>query len=288
MVWFDQLKNPKLKRQSKAGATSSTPDDLVRKCKKCGALEEKEKLVKNLYVCSECGHHYRLTAIERVFTLFDEKGLEIQDERWFSSDPLSFEDKKPYAERLKENFEKYGRTDGTIWGQGRIHEVPLVFAVMDFFFMGGSMGAVTGEKIAGAFNLAEEKKLPIIVVSASGGARMQEGLVSLMQMAKVLAARERYSRVGRPYLSLMTDPTTGGVAASFATQGDLNLCEPQALIGFAGPRVIEQTINQELPEGFQRAEFLLQHGQIDRIIPRHQLREEISTLLKLLTPGPGE
>ena len=202
---------------------------------------------------------------------------------YLSNDPLEFSDKMSYKERLVKAKSKTGRTDGTICGIGKINGQDVAMAVMDFHFMGGSMGVVTGEKIALAMDLGLEKKIPVIVVSCSGGARMQEGILSLMQMAKTSATRKRLKQAGIPYISVLTDPTTGGCAASFSMLGDINIAEPKALIGFAGPRVIEQSIRQTLPEGFQRSEFLLEHGFIDRIVARKDMKEELSFFIRMFS-----
>lgn len=279
MGWFETVKSPKLKRVKKG--SSSTPSGLWKKCSNCGEIVQSNKLEESFQVCPYCDHHFRLSAEERLKLILDEGSFEPFGEDLTTVDPLSFVDKKSYKDRLTEAYEKSGQHDGTYCGLGKINGKPVSLAVMNFQFMGGSMGVVTGEKIAFAMDQAFERKIPCLVVCCSGGARMQEGILSLMQMAKTSASRQRLKNAGIPYISLLTDPTTGGVAASFAMLGDVNLAEPKALIGFAGPRVIEQSIRQTLPEGFQRSEFLEEHGFVDRIVHRHQLKDELSFFVNL-------
>jgi acetyl-CoA carboxylase carboxyl transferase subunit beta len=279
MGWFNSVRNPKIKNAKKQ--SNNNPVGLWKKCISCGEILQTERLDSNLQVCPFCDHHYRLTAEDRINTFIDsgtfrEFGADLE-----TKNPLSFQDKISYNDRLNKAYAKTGKKDGTVCGFGKIESTPVVIAVMDFNFMGGSMGVVTGEKIALAMDLALEKKVPCIVVTCSGGARMQEGLLSLMQMGKTSASRKRLKDAGIPYISLLTDPTTGGCAASFSIQGDINIAEPKALIGFAGPRVIEQSIRQTLPEGFQRSEFLLEHGFVDRIIHRKNLKSELSFFVKM-------
>lgn len=278
--WFEGVQNPKIKVQKRAGGR--TPDGMWKKCSSCGEILQSSKLEELHQVCPYCDHHFRLSALDRLQLILDDNTFIPSLEEIGSSDPLSFTDKKPYQERLAEIYEKTQLKDGTFCGVGKIEGRDVALAVMNFEFMGGSMGVATGEKVAHVMDIAFEKKIPCIVVSASGGARMQEGILSLMQMGKTSAARQRLKNAGIPYISVLTDPTTGGVAASFAMLGDVNLAEPKALIGFAGPRVIEQSIRQTLPEGFQRAEFLEEHGFIDRIIHRHHLKAELSFFVKTL------
>lgn len=280
MGWFESVKSPKLKAYKKQA--TNTPTGLWRKCSNCSEILQNSKLEENAQVCPYCDHHFRLSALERVSLLIDEGSFHLFGEYLGSNDPLKFVDKKPYSERLKEAYQKTGLTDGTFSGHGKINGKEVALAVMNFDFMGGSMGVVTGEKVALAMDYALAKRVPCIVVSCSGGARMQEGILSLMQMAKTSAVRQRLRNEGIPYISILTDPTTGGVAASFAMVGDVNLAEPKALIGFAGPRVIEQSIRQTLPEGFQRSEFLHEHGMVDRIVHRHQLKDELSFFINHL------
>lgn len=279
MGWFNNVENPKIKSQKKV--QSNTPTGIWKKCVSCSEIIQHTKLVANQNVCPLCDHHYRLNAQERINLLLDDESFIELGQDLATKNPLSFEDKKSYEERLKLAYDKTGRTDGTLAGHGLIDGREIAVAIMDFSFMGGSMGVVTGEKIALAMDYGAENNVPVLVLSCSGGARMQEGILSLMQMAKTSAARKRLAKKNVPYISLLTDPTTGGCAASFSMQGDINIAEPKALIGFAGPRVIEQSIRQTLPDGFQRSEFLLEHGQIDRIVHRHQLRDELSFLLKI-------
>jgi acetyl-CoA carboxylase carboxyl transferase subunit beta len=279
MGWFNSVRNPKIKNAKKQ--TNNNPTGLWKKCISCGEILQTERLELNIKVCPFCDHHYRLTAEERINSFVDagtfrEFGSDLE-----TKNPLNFQDKLSYNDRLNKAYIKTGKKDGTVCGFGKIENTPVVMAVMDFNFMGGSMGVVTGEKIALAMDLALEKKIPCIVVTCSGGARMQEGLLSLMQMGKTSASRKRLKDAGIPYISLLTDPTTGGCAASFSIQGDINIAEPKALIGFAGPRVIEQSIRQTLPEGFQRSEFLLEHGFVDRIIHRKNLKKELSFFVKM-------
>jgi acetyl-CoA carboxylase carboxyl transferase subunit beta len=283
MAWFHQVKNPKLKNIKKVSSTSSSNQgpSLWKKCVSCEEIIQTEKLEENAHVCPFCGHHYRLSAMERIQLMVDDGSFQEVATDLSSSNPLQFSDKLSYQDRLSQAYQNTGLKDGTICGTATINGYPVSLAVMDFKFMGGSMGVVTGEKITLAMETAAAKKIPCLVVSCSGGARMQEGILSLMQMAKTSGARARLKKLRLPYISLITDPTTGGCAASFAMIGDLNLAEPKALIGFAGPRVIEQSIRQTLPEGFQRSEFLLEHGFVDRIIHRHELRNELGFFLKL-------
>ena len=279
MGWFNSVKNPKIKNAKKQN--DSIPVGLWKKCVGCGEVLQSQRLEENDYVCPLCDHHYRVRASERILQLLDEGSFSEVAKDYASTDPLEFEDKHTYADRLKKAKTNTGRTDGTICGTGKIDGKEVALAVMDFHFMGGSMGVVTGEKIALAMDIGLEKKIPVLVISCSGGARMQEGILSLMQMAKTSAARKKLKDAGIPYISILTDPTTGGCAASFSMLGDINIAEPKALIGFAGPRVIEQSIRQTLPEGFQRSEFLLEHGFIDRIVHRKNLKSELSFFVKM-------
>jgi acetyl-CoA carboxylase carboxyl transferase subunit beta len=275
LAWFRKDKKP-----LKAEDRRDLPGDVFEKCNGCGEILYREKLTQNFQVCPTCGHHFRIDADEYVALLMDEGSFEEVDAGLRSGDPLSFKDLKPYSERLRTAEEKVGRLAAVLSGVGTIDGLPVALAVMDFRFIGGSMGSVVGEKIARAGRVALEMKTPLIVVNASGGARMQEGVISLMQMAKTSGVLARLHEAGLPYISIITDPTTGGVTASHAMLGDVNIAEPKALIGFAGPRVIEETIRQELPEGFQRAEFLLEHGMVDRIVDRRDLKLTVSRLLQ--------
>ncbi len=275
MAWFRKDKQP-----LKADDRRDVPTDVFDKCRGCGEILYAEKLVQNRQVCPDCGHHFRVSAERYVEILLDEGSFEEIDRDIGSADPLGFQDLKPYTERLAAAESKVGRKEAVLSGTGTLDGMGVVLAVMDFRFVGGSMGSVVGEKIARAGRVALDRKEPLIVVSASGGARMQEGIYSLMQMAKTSAVLARLHEAGLPYIAVLTDPTTGGVTASHAMLGDVNLAEPGALIGFAGPRVIEETIRQELPDGFQRSEFLLQHGMIDRVVDRRRLKSEVATLLR--------
>ena len=256
------------------------PTDLWTKCPGCEEMLYNKTLEKNLRVCQKCGHHFRLRVDARLALLLDRDSFVEQDAGLESVDTLGFVDQKPYPDRLEAAKLATGIRDAAVWGTGTISGTKVVICVMDFAFMGGSMGSVVGEKVTRAAEAALEQRLPLIVVSASGGARMQEGTLALMQLAKTVAALGRLGDAGVPFISVMTDPTTGGVTASFAMLGDLNIAEPLALIGFAGPRVIEQTIRQTLPEGFQRAEFLLEHGMIDSIVARKDQKAYIARSLR--------
>ena len=252
---------------------------VFRRCDNCGETLKAREFTDNLEVCPACGHHFRLSAEGWVEILLDPGSFEEHDATLASADPLGFVDSKPYPERVRASRRKSGVDDAFLAGSGRLLGRPVQLGVFIYRFMGGSMGSVVGEKITRMFERATERGEPAILLSASGGARMQEGALSLMQMAKSVAALGRLRRAGLPFVSVLLNPTTGGVAASFAFLGDVNLAEPRALIGFAGPRVIEQTIRQKLPEGFQRAEFLLEHGMIDRIAPRPEMRATIARAL---------
>jgi acetyl-CoA carboxylase carboxyl transferase subunit beta len=277
MVWF--------KREKKRIEQPTPPDErrvrtegLWIKCDSCRAIVWKKDLETNWQVCPKCQHHFRLNSRRRLELLLDGHWLE-HDAALASTDPLEFTDTKPYATRLREAQKKLGMADAILTAEGHLVGRPLICCSMEFGFIGGSMGAVVGEKVTRAIELAMEKRLPLVIVSCSGGARMMEGVISLMQLAKVSAALARLDEVRLPFISVLTDPTTGGVTASYAMLGDLNIAEPGALIGFAGPRVIEQTIRQKLPEGFQRAEFLLQHGFLDAVVHRKELKAYIANAL---------
>ena len=277
MAWFR-----KEKKRLNADDRRELPADVFDKCGGCGEILYREKVTQNLHVCPRCGYHFRVGAELYVQILTDAGTFHEMDAGLRSSDPLEFTDLKPYGTRLEAAERKTGRGDALISGTAMLEGIPIALAVMDFSFIGGSMGSVVGEKLARIGRLAIEEERPLIVVSASGGARMMEGIYSLMQMAKTSAVLARLHEAGIPFVSILTDPTTGGVTASFAMLGDVNLAEPGALIGFAGPRVIEETIKQELPEGFQRAEFLLEHGMVDRVVDRRQLRQVTAQLLDLM------
>jgi acetyl-CoA carboxylase carboxyl transferase subunit beta len=283
MAWFDDLKTPKIKNSpSPERPSSKVPEGLWEKCPSCGELLQAKVLSEQNKVCPSCQYHFRLTVEERIVSLLDAESFKEFSRGLSSKDPLKFEDIKPYSKRLQEVAEKRGRPDGLVCGEATIDGLPVVIGIFDFQFMGGSMGVVVGEKVALVLERALEKKRPAILITASGGARMQEGIFSLLQMAKTSAVINRLREAGIPLLTLLTDPTTGGVAASFATLGDVIFAEPGALIGFAGPRVIAQTIRQQLPKDAQRSEFLLRHGFIDRVVHRADLRREVSTVLKRL------
>lgn len=281
MAWFRKEKKP-----LKASDRRDLPPDVFDKCDGCGEILYRERLEQNLNVCPDCGHHFRISADDYVALLLDEGSFVEADAHLKSGDPLEFTDLKAYTDRVAAAEKKVGRNEALISGQGTLEEMPVSLAVMDFRFIGGSMGSVVGEKIARAGRVAEERGIPLIVVSASGGARMMEGIYSLMQMAKTSAVLARLHEAGIPFVSILTDPTTGGVTASYAMLGDVNLAEPGALIGFAGPRVIEETIKQELPAGFQRSEFLLEHGMVDRVVDRRELKATVARLLRHMLGRP--
>jgi len=278
MAWF--------KRES--GELETTGQKTVRteglwvKCEGCRQIIWKKDLEENLNVCPKCEKHFRIDARKRLALLLDENQFEMFDGNISSTDPLKFVDLKPYSSRLRHAQRDTGLKDAVINAQGKLQGRPVIASVMEYAFIGGSMGAVVGEMITRAVERALDSKTPLIIVSASGGARMMEGVVSLMQLAKISAALARLDKAKVPYVSVLTDPTTGGVTASFAMLGDLNIAEPGALIGFAGPRVIEQTIRQKLPAGFQRSEFLLEHGMLDAVVPRKELKPYIARALDFM------
>ncbi len=278
-MWFKKDRAPKEPRE---GRTSKVPEGLWVKCDNCRQILYTKELARNFKICPKCGFHFRLSAPERLRMLFDDEAYVEFETGLRSSDPLKFRDNKKYRDRLRDAEEAVGTSDAIVVAAGSLEGMPVIIGAMEFFFMAGSMGSVVGEKITRAAERALAERKPLIVVSTSGGARMQEGILSLMQMAKISAALARLSEHRIPYISVMTDPTTGGVTASFAMLGDLNLAEPNALIGFAGPRVIEQTIRQTLPEGFQRSEFLLEHGMLDMIVERSEMKATIGRCLRLL------
>jgi acetyl-CoA carboxylase carboxyl transferase subunit beta len=274
MAWFRKDKKPLTARDRR-----EVPQDVFDKCPGCGEILYRERLAQNLNVCPTCGHHLRIDADAYLGILLDAETFEELDPRLRAADPLEFQDLKAYPERIA-SAEAKGKTEAVITGTGAIEGIPIAIGVMDFGFIAGSMGAVVGEKISRAAKVALRERMPLIVVSASGGARMQEGIYSLMQMAKTSAVLARLHEAGLPFISIVTDPTTGGVTASYSMLGDVNLAEPGALIGFAGPRVIEETIKQELPQGFQRAEFLLDHGMVDRVVDRRELKTTVARILR--------
>jgi len=279
MAWFKKAKTPLTQSD---GKKVRVPEGLWTKCQNCRETLYSKDLEKNLNVCPKCSHHFRVPAGKRIELLLDEGSFVEFDANIVSVDFLQFKDSKSYQDRIDAAVAKGGSKDAVICGEGKIEGTPVQVAVFDFSFMGGSMGSVVGEKITRAIERSIEKQMPLIIVSASGGARMQESILSLMQMAKTAAALARLRELGLPYISVLTDPTTGGVTASFAMLGDINMAEPKALIGFAGPRVIEQTIRQKLPEGFQRAEYLLEHGMIDLIVERKDMRQKVSQIISML------
>jgi len=259
---------------------------LWTRCNSCQRILYKQDILDNLAVCPSCGFHFRLSAEERLQMLFDEGAYEVLDANIHSVDALHFVDLKSYADRIKENERKTGLSEAIVTARGTIGGIPVYILAMDFGFLGGSVASVVGEKIARACERALEDRRPVIIVSCSGGMRMQEGMLSLMQMAKTSAAIARLGEAQIPFISVLADPTTGGTTASFAMLGDINVAEPQALIGFAGPRVIEQTIKEKLPKGFQRAEFLLEHGMVDDVVERKALKPYIVRALRLFLNRP--
>jgi acetyl-CoA carboxylase carboxyl transferase subunit beta len=278
MAWFKKARKPMVA----PGTSSRVPEGLWVKCPECDTIIYTKDLAKTLSVCPKCAHHFRLTATERLRTLFDAEQWVEHDAGLLSNDPLTFTDTKPYAARLAASRKATGLKDALVVGAGAIDGLPAIAAAMEYGFIGGSMGVVMGEKLVRGIETAIERRLPVLIVSCSGGARMMEGALSLMQMAKVSAALARLDRAQLPYLSILTDPTTGGVTASFAMLGDFILAEPKALIGFAGPRVIEQTIRQKLPPGFQRSEFLLERGMLDLVVDRRELKATVARLLRFM------
>ncbi len=276
-MWFKKTKEPRLQKKVKI------PEGLWVKCENCKEIVYRKEIDKNLKVCPKCNYHFRISAKERIKLLADDGSFMEFDADIVPVDPLNFEDTMSYPERIKENQKKSGLQEAVISGEALINGHHVVFAIMDFSFMGGSMGSVVGEKIMRSAEMVLEKKIPLISVASSGGARMQEGIFSLMQMAKVSAVIGRVKDNGIPYISVLADPTFGGVAASFAMLGDIIIAEPRSLIGFAGPRVIEQTMKQQLPDNFQRAEFLLEHGLIDMVVNREDLKETLTKIIGFLS-----
>jgi len=279
MSWF---------RRSKENIAAETqkrdiPDGMWTKCEQCGEIVHKKELEQNLYTCAKCNFHFRVGSRQYIEYLLDAGSFKEHDRKMRSSDPLKFADTKRYRDRIPEAIKKTRLYDAARWGTGAMNKHHVVFAAMDFAFIGGSMGSVVGEKMGRAIDKAWKSKTPLVIVSSSGGARMMEGALSLMQMAKTSGKLARLSDAGVPFISVLTDPTTGGVTASYAMLGDVNIAEPGALIGFAGPRVIKQTIGKDLPPGFQRSEFLLEHGFLDMVVHRKDLKNTISQLLSLLS-----
>jgi acetyl-CoA carboxylase carboxyl transferase subunit beta len=285
MSWLDKILPPKIQRTE--APRRSVPEGLWIKCPACESVLYRTDLESNQHVCPKCSHHLRIRARDRLNLLLDTEGRFEIGQEVLPVDTLKFKDSRKYPDRLSEAMEQTGETDALIALGGSIQSVPVIVACFEFEFMGGSMGSVVGERFVRAAEMALETKVPFISITASGGARMQEGLLSLMQMARTTAVLQRLSEAKLPYISILTDPTMGGVSASFAFLGDVVIAEPKALVGFAGPRVIEQTVREKLPPGFQRAEFLMEKGAVDRIVDRRAMRREISALLSLLLRRPA-
>jgi acetyl-CoA carboxylase carboxyl transferase subunit beta len=287
MSWIDKLLPPQI-QQTDPSSRKSVPEGLWIKCVSCEEVLYRTDLEANQYVCSKCDHHMRIRARQRIDYLLDQEGRYEIGQEILPIDPLKFKDTKKYPDRLQEAMDSTGETDAMVVFGGSIHQLPVVIACFEFEFMGGSMGSVVGERFVRGAQAALDQKVAFICVSATGGARMQESLLSLMQMAKTNSMLTKLSKAKLPYISVLTDPTMGGISASFAFMGDVVMAEPKALIGFAGPRVIEQTVREKLPEGFQRSEFLLQKGGIDMIVDRRQLKAEIAKLLAILQKQASE
>ncbi len=286
MNWLQKIMTPRVRTQGAAAGKGKVPEGVWEKCNGCGAVLYRPELERNLMVCPKCGHHHYISARDRLASLFDENSTQ---ELWASlepTDPLKFRDSKKYRDRVVAAQKSTGEKDALVTMSGKLKGRPLMAAAFEFAYMGGSMGSVVGEKFARAAEKALADSSALVCFSATGGARMQESLFSLMQMAKTSAALARMRDAGVPYISVMTNPTTGGVSASLAMLGDINVGEPKALIGFAGPRVIEQTVRETLPEGFQRSEFLLEHGAIDMIVDRREMRDKLADVLGLLMKAP--
>jgi acetyl-CoA carboxylase carboxyl transferase subunit beta len=277
MAWFTKTRKPMAPTEK----ASRVPEGLYIKCPDCTQLIYNKDLAANLGVCPRCAHHFRMSALDRLAMLLDGDYV-VHDPDLASTDPLEFTDTKPYKDRLRAGMAATGMRDAVVTATGTLEGLLVQVAAMEYAFIGGSMGVVVGEKVTRAIERAVETRSPMVIVSCSGGARMMEGALSLMQMAKTSAALARLDRAGLPFISILTDPTTGGVTASFAMLGDLNIAEPKALIGFAGPRVIEQTIRQKLPEGFQRSEFLLEHGMVDMVVDRRELKATVARALRFM------
>jgi acetyl-CoA carboxylase carboxyl transferase subunit beta len=285
MTWLKKLLPPKIKREA-GSPKKGVPEGLWIKCDNCEAVLYHDDLEKNLYVCPKCGHHKRITARERLHYLLDPDGRFEIGYEVLPVDSLKFKDSRRYIDRLEEARKETEEDDALVVMQGNVKTLPLVVAAFEFRFLGGSMGSVVGERFVRGVQVCLEQRLPLVCFTSSGGARMQEGLLSLMQMAKTCAALTQLSNEKLPFISVLTDPTMGGVSASFALIGDVVIAEPGALIGFAGPRVIEQTVRETLPQGFQRSEFLLDHGAIDMIVDRREMRDKLANLLTLLLKLP--
>ncbi|MBF0171087.1 MAG: acetyl-CoA carboxylase carboxyltransferase subunit beta [Nitrospinae bacterium] len=282
MSWFTKVKTPLSRIAGKRGV----PEGVWRKCAQCKQIVYNNELESNQQVCPQCNHHHRLSARDRIETLMDTGSFAESDAGLVTVDPLKFRDQKKYKDRVAASQKKTGLKDAIVAGSGRMNGVPVEIAALDFGFQGGSMGSVVGEKLTRTFERGVAHRRGVVTISCSGGARMQEGILSLMQMAKTSAAVAELGEARLPFISVLADPTTGGVTASYAMLGDVIIAEPGALICFAGPRVIEQTIKQTLPDGFQRAEFLLEHGFVDMVVHRHQLKDTLSSLLSYMTNAP--
>lgn len=287
MSWLDKLL-PSRPNASETADRKAVPEGVWTKCTSCDMTLYKSDLEQNLQVCPSCGHHHRIGARARLHALLDEEGVYEVGQEVLPTDPLRFKDAKKYSQRIKSAMEKSGETDALVVLGGSICGLDVVTAAFEFSFMGGSMGSVVGERFVRGVETALEQKVPFVCFTATGGARMQEGLLSLMQMAKTNAALTRLGKAGLPYISVLSDPTTGGVSAGFAFVGDVVIAEPKALIGFAGPRVIENTVREKLPEGFQRAEFLLEKGAVDMICDRRELRQTLANTLAMLQKQPAD
>ena len=279
MDWFKRIKEG---ITTKTSQKKEMADGLWVKCPKCKIISSKDDIIKNLFVCTNCDYHHRIGSKEYFEILFDKNKFRELDKNLISADPLKFEDTKKYSDRLKSMKDKTGLKDAIRCAYGKMNDEEVVVASMDFSFIGGSMGSVVGEKISSAIEFSKKKKYPLIIISKSGGARMMEAAISLMQLAKTSAKLAQLDELKIPYISLLTDPTFGGATASFSMLGDMNIAEPNALIGFAGPRVVKETIGKDLPEGFQTSEFLKEHGFIDLIVHRKDLKEKLSQLLRMI------
>ncbi|ALG68488.1 acetyl-CoA carboxylase, carboxyltransferase subunit beta [Beggiatoa leptomitoformis] len=286
MSWFEKLLPSRIRTDGKK-STHTVPEGLWNKCPICQTVLYKSELERNLHVCPKCSHHIRINARQRLDSFLDSSPREEIGANLSPVDKLKFRDSKKYKDRITQAQKATGEKDALIVMKGAVHSIPVVVCAFEFNFMGGSMGSVVGERFVRGAQIALEQKIPFICFSASGGARMQEALFSLMQMAKTSAILNRLGKQGVPFISVLTDPTTGGVSASFAMLGDINVAEPNALIGFAGPRVIEQTVRETLPEGFQRSEFLLKHGVVDMIVDRREMRDTLATVLAMLVRQPS-
>lgn len=285
MNWINNFVRPKIKALADMATKKDVPDNLWDKCPGCDAMLHHQELQKHLHVCHHCGHHLRMDVMDRLASLFDEGAYKLADLPRPPLDPLKFKDRKKYTDRLKEAQSATGRKDGIAVAEGKIGGRPAVIAALDFSFMGGSMGAAVGDGLVTAARLAVQAGAPFIVIPASGGARMQEGMLSLMQMPRSVIAVEQVKEARLPYIVILTDPTTGGVSASFAMLGDIQIAEPGAQIGFAGRRVIQETIRASLPDGFQTAEYLRDHGMVDLVVPRKELREKLASVIGILMDG---